>query len=406
MNASNHSRRGKDMNSSNNSRQGGGRIPLALQAIFLASNAGEEVDVPPRNMGFKVFSRILGGKKKKKVNDKASKTAQVSAPIKEEVCQTMCPFSVHQISISLETHAILSLMLQPSSPMEQVSPQEFLDNALKLRGYSNERYATINSGYSNMPTELQLVSYDVHILKMVIRDKDEHKLRDILTCGISLNACNKYGESLVHKVCKSGQDKLLKVFLDCGADIQVCDGAGRTPMHDACHGSKPSFKTFELLLKADPYLIHMMDGAGVLPLEYVKKAQYGAWNAFLASILDTHWNRRDVLAREQGPPPLALVKANSRPAPDPEQALSLELAALVSSGRMEPEDAIEAQFEADGGYDDESCGTTDDDMSTDDEFYYDDDEMEGSTDDELCYDDDKIAELLGNITKFAPSIAA
>jgi hypothetical protein len=30
-------------------------------------------------------------------------------------------------------------------------------------------------------------------------------------------------------------------------------------MHDACHGSN-SFKTFELLLKADPDLIRMMDG--------------------------------------------------------------------------------------------------------------------------------------------------
>jgi hypothetical protein len=109
----------------------------------------------------------------------------------------------------------------------------------------------------------------------------------------------------------------------------------------------------------------------------------------LASILDTYWNRRDVLSREQGPPPLALVKANSRPAPDPEQPLSFELAALVSSGRMEPADAYDAQFEADGGDDDESCDETDDDISTDDELFFDDDEIEE----------------LGNITKFA-AIAA
>jgi ankyrin repeat protein len=269
--------------------------------------------------------------------------------------------------------------------MDQISPQDFLDNALKMRGYSTERYSTINSGYSNMPTKLQLVSYDVHILKTIIRDKDEHKVREMLTCGISPNACNKYGESLLHKVCKSGQDKLLQVFLDCGADIQVSDGAGRTPMHDACYGAKLSFKTFELLLKADPYLIHMMDAGGALPLAYVKREQYGAWNTFLASILDTYWNRRDAFSRDQGPPPLALVKANSRPAPDPEQPLSFELAAFVSSGRMEPADAYEAQFEADGGDDDDSCDETD----------------EGSTDDEFNYDDDEMNELLGNITQFA-----
>jgi hypothetical protein len=347
----------------NRSRQE--RIPAALQAIFLASNGGQEVNEPPRNLGFKVFYRLLGSRRKKKVvYDKHVKNAQVSAPENDEVSQT-CPFSRSSIfqSIIIETHSIL-LMLQPPRPLE--SPQEFLDTALRLRGYSTERYTTINSGYSNMPTKLQLASYDVHILKMIIRDKDEHRVRQMLTCGISPNACNKYGESLLHKVCKSGLDKLLQVFLNCGADIQISDGAGRTPMHDACHGSKPSFKTFELLLKRDPNLIRMMDCSGVLPLAHVRKEQYGAWNAFLASILDIYWNPRDASSRNQGPPPLALRKANSRPVVDPENALSLELAALVSSGRMDPEDAIEAQSEADG--DDDSWGDTTDDYSTDDDM--------------------------------------
>jgi hypothetical protein len=103
MMSSNNSRQGSDMNIRSHSTRRG-RIPAALQAIFLASNGGEEVHVPPKNLGFKVFSRILGGKNKKQVYEKPGKNTQVSAPIKEEVCQTMYPFSVHQISISLETH--------------------------------------------------------------------------------------------------------------------------------------------------------------------------------------------------------------------------------------------------------------------------------------------------------------
>jgi hypothetical protein len=298
-------------------------------------------------------------------------------------------------------------ILQPPKPKPPINPQEFLDNALKMRGFSTERFSTINSGYSNMPTQLQLVSYDVHILKMVIRDKNEHKLREMLTCGISLNACNKYGESLLHKVCKSGQDNLLQVFLDCGADIQVCDGAGRTPMHDACYGSKPSFKTFELLLQTDPHLIRMMDGGATLPLSYVRKEQYGVWNAFLASILDKYWNRRDAATRNQGPPPLSLVRANSRPALDPEEPLSYELAALVSSGRMEPGDAVEAQIEADEEAEDEedSCYTYDtDDFSTDDEFYLDeDDEDEDDEIDEMDESDEM--EAIAQVTEL-PAMTA
>jgi hypothetical protein len=86
MMTNNNSRRGNDMNtSSNHSRRG--RIPAALQAIFLASNGGQEVNEPPKNLGFKVFSRILGGKSKALVYDK---NVLESSPENDEVSQR-CP---------------------------------------------------------------------------------------------------------------------------------------------------------------------------------------------------------------------------------------------------------------------------------------------------------------------------
>jgi hypothetical protein len=235
------------------------------------------------------------------------------------------------------------------------SPQTLLDKRLKQRGYNVNRYTTINSGYSNLPTPLQFASYDVHILKMVIFRKDEEAMREMLSCGISPNACNKYGESLLHKVCKSGLDDLLQVFLDCGADIQVCDGAGRTPLHNACWGPRPSFRTFELVVERDPRLIHMLDGSGASPLSYVRTEHFAAWNEFLESILDKYWPPRDTA---QGPPELALVKGNSRPVPDPVKALSLELAAFVSAGRLEPKEAIAAQMGDEDDYDSDDDGSS------------------------------------------------
>jgi hypothetical protein len=175
------------------------------------------------------------------------------------------------------------------------------------------------------------------------------------------NACNTFGESLLHSVCKFGQDKLLQVFLECGADIQISDYAGRTPMHEVCRQSCPSFKTFELLLQQDSRLIHMQDAAGAAPLSFVRADQYGAWIAFLESILDTYWKPRDASAGVQGPPPLALEKSNSRPVPDPQNALSLELAALVSGGRIAPDEAIAAYNPAEDDVDDTSWDEYDDD---------------------------------------------
>jgi hypothetical protein len=76
------------MKPQDNNRARPGRIPAALQAIFLASNGGEEVNEPPKNMGFKVFS-VIRRKNKKQVYDKPVKNhVQVIAPIKNKVCQS------------------------------------------------------------------------------------------------------------------------------------------------------------------------------------------------------------------------------------------------------------------------------------------------------------------------------
>ena len=84
MMTNNNSRRGSDMNISSHSTRRG-RIPAALQAIFLASNGGQEVNEPPKNLGFKAFSRILGGKSKALVYDK---NVLESSPENDEVSQT------------------------------------------------------------------------------------------------------------------------------------------------------------------------------------------------------------------------------------------------------------------------------------------------------------------------------
>jgi hypothetical protein len=223
-----------------------------------------------------------------------------------------------------------------------MSPQQYLDKSLLKRGYSTQTYSTLRTAYHAEPTKLQRASYDVHILKAIVRDRDEEALRELLSCGISPNACNKYGESLLHKVCKSGHTKLLQVFLECGVNVQVSDGAGRTPLHNACWKSaRPSFETFELVLKQDPSMIFLKDYTGALPLAYVRKSHYTAWSKFLKSILDVYWPPMSA-GQQQQLSVLMSLPANSRPIVDPEDALPIKLAKMVASGRMDPDDAMNA----------------------------------------------------------------
>lgn len=50
------------------------RIPLALQAIFVASNRGEKVDKPPPGLANRRFRGILFWRREKKADNEADKT--------------------------------------------------------------------------------------------------------------------------------------------------------------------------------------------------------------------------------------------------------------------------------------------------------------------------------------------
>lgn len=219
----------------------------------------------------------------------------------------------------------------------------FLEDSLQARGYDIRHFSALKSAYHREPTPLQLASYDVHVLKTIVlyvHYKDSSHLREILSCGISPSACNKYGETMVHRVSKAGNLKLLTIFLECGASVQVASDYGRTPLHEVCMATKPSFESFEEILKRDPRLLFMTDARGATPMAYIRKEYYDPWIRFFAGILDTYWPRRDV--RHQGPelpPPLALEKPDSIPIRDPRNALPIKLASQVAAGTMDPREA-------------------------------------------------------------------
>lgn len=232
---------------------------------------------------------------------------------------------------------------------------------LRTRGYSTKRFQTLQSAYYNKPTPLQVASHHVHLVEL-LRDEKFYDMGMILSSGISPNPCNEWGESIVHMLCRRGDYKMLDVFVKSNCTLQVADDFGRTPLHDACWAAEPCFETAEIIIQADPRLLHMTDCRDSPPLSYVPRQHWSKWNHFLDSIKDTYFPVRDLEKDgEQGPPPLVLEKPQSRPVPDPKGALSIELAGMVAAGTMDPE---EAKFlnEDDGSDDAPEWGDEDDDF--------------------------------------------
>jgi hypothetical protein len=228
------------------------------------------------------------------------------------------------------THACtLSLLLYIS--LSQTTPQEYLDTQLRKRGYSTKRYATLNSAYYKKPTDLQMASYNIYLINLV-RNDDLETFQECMTCGLSPNACNSFGESLVHYVCRRSDAPFLQVLVNAGASCLVSDGHGRTPLHDACC----SLDAVRILLQQDKQLLHMADARGYLPLEYVRPEHFAVWKVFLEAALDLYW---PVIRSAGDDVPLVALQGGAIQLPDPSNALSLELATLVASGSMAPEEA-------------------------------------------------------------------
>ena len=98
------------------------------------------------------------------------------------------------------------------------------------------------------PQEDDISSYDVEIVK-VIRSKNVDRLREMWKSGRSMNACNQFGESLVHMVCRRGDLNILKFMIEeAKVSFAIKDDFGRNPFHDACWTPKPNLEMMDMLI--------------------------------------------------------------------------------------------------------------------------------------------------------------
>lgn len=244
------------------------------------------------------------------------------------------------------------------------SPVDFFTAQLRSRGYPATTFCSLNSGYHSTPTKHQTSSYGLSLTR-AIRSSNKPQVQTLLSTGLNPNACNKFGESIIHAVCRRGDHDMLRILLDAGSSAQVSDDFGRTPLHDACWTPSPNFETISLLLEKDPWLLSITDCRGSTPLNYVRKAHWAVWNGFLGAIIDKYWPPCDIEdgTREQQEqllqqrdnivdlqdlennvppkvPPLSLLEPDSSPIIDPPQGRikRLDVLELLANGKIDPQD--------------------------------------------------------------------
>lgn len=371
----------------------GPRIPEALQQVFLASNRGKEIHKPPPgNVAVKVFKRTWFWQKKSSITRTTIDTVSSAAVVNKKGSKSESRRTDKSKKSKGDKDKDKKKKKKRESSSNE-SPQLFLMAILESRGYSMEEFMTLETAYHNTPTPLQEASYGGHIID-VVRRGGEEELRELMSTGLSPNACNLHGESLIHMACRRGESGCLNVLVEYGATLEIADDNGRTPLHEACWCPEPNFDVVEIIMRQDIRMFNMLDARKQSPLTYVRKDVWKPWKKFLLNKCDAYWpNRNSEVEGPQAPPPLTLCKPNSRPIPPPREWLPLELASMVAQGKMDPAEALFLRHEADDdGATSSVCSDSYTDSEDSDDSYDSDD-----SDSEFSFDEEEMAMILQNV---------
>ena len=131
-----------------------------------------------------------------------------------------------------------------------------------------------------------------------LRTEDVAGFRMMLEKGQNLQVCNRFGESIVHAICRRGSDKLLQFFIDeAKVSLRVVDDYGRNVLHDACWTARPHFDLVKRIITQCPDLLLIEDKRNNTPLHYVRREHWGLWNHFLDEHIDM-LAPRDILSHK------------------------------------------------------------------------------------------------------------
>merc|ERR1719162_1024922 len=136
--------------------------------------------------------------------------------------------------------------------------------------------------YQNIELLAAVRRRDLVILKKIAAEK--------YASGGTMNACNRFGESILHLACRKGSLDVIQLLVSspsqtqggCECSLLVRDDYGRTVLHDACWTTTPPWELLKLILQKAPVLWRVSDVRNHLALQYVPKVVWPAWISFLS----------------------------------------------------------------------------------------------------------------------------
>jgi hypothetical protein len=186
-----------------------------------------------------------------------------------------------------------SMVEQGASKKLSIRPSDYAKSVFKSNGHNVKRIQTsYEKNRLQTPTLKMVQSYLPRILN-IVRCGDLKGLEQAYNDGVTIQCCNRFGESLLHLACRRSHTNIVRFLLEHSQKelpnmLHLRDDYQRTPLHDACWTAEPNFELVDLLLRYAPEQIVMEDVRGNTPFDYVRPADYGMWLKFI-------WERKSLL---------------------------------------------------------------------------------------------------------------
>jgi hypothetical protein len=186
--------------------------------------------------------------------------------------------------------------------LQSIHPTDYAKAGFKANGYKDFDIIIQDSikRFMIKPTQEMIDAYSTDIVTAV-RTNNVDKARELYnkdgTTGSSkfkygCNACNRFGESILHIACRRGHMDMVKFLIEeVGLRIDtIRDDYHRTPLHDAFWTPIASYDVVDFLLR-QPNVVQLLllkDVRGYTPLDYARSEDRGKWLRFL-------WERKYIL---------------------------------------------------------------------------------------------------------------
>lgn len=163
------------------------------------------------------------------------------------------------------------------------SPVTHLKRLFKRTDIGEQILGKSNRSVVSKPSADLTEAYDLEAVN-AIRKGDVENLRKLMEQGKDLNACNRFGESLIHMACRRSDVDVVKFLVhEAHVNLEVTDDFGRSPVHDACWTTIPNFDVMDLLIRnVSPETLLAEDVRGHTAFHYARKEHWTQWVEFLA----------------------------------------------------------------------------------------------------------------------------